>query len=105
MAGEKIEFRLKMSPGGPRKVADLLQIGDIARLRAEAAGRRDLRERVRAALPPPEAAHVVSARFDDDGRLAIGMDSAAWAARLRYSTPELFGKEIRVHVAAPGGDV
>ena len=90
-----------MSAGGPRRIGDLLQIGDIGRLGAEAAGRRDLREKVRAALPPHEAAHVVSARLDDDGRLTVGMDSAAWAARLRYSTSELLGKPIRVHVAAP----
>ena len=90
-----------MSAGGPRRIGDLLQIGDIARLRAEAAGRRDLAERVRAALPPHEAAHVVSARCDDEGRLCVGMDSAAWAARLRYSTTELLGKAIRVHVAMP----
>ena len=90
-----------MSAGGPRRLGDLLQIGDIARLRAEAAGRRDLKGRVRAALPPHEAAHVVSARLDHDGLLTVGMDSAAWAARLRYSTTELLGKRIRVHVAAP----
>jgi hypothetical protein len=92
-----------MSAGGPRRVGDLLQIGDIGRLGAEAAARRDLAERVRASLPPQEAAHVVSARLDDDGRLTVGMDSAAWAARLRYSTSELLGRQIRVHVA-PGGD-
>ena len=92
-----------MSAGGPRRIGDLLQIGDIGRLRTEAAGRRDLAERLRAILPPREAAHVVSARLDDDGRLAVGMDSAAWAARLRYSTTELLGRQIRVHVA-PGGD-
>lgn len=91
-----------MSAGGPRRIGDLLQIGDIGRLRAEAAGRRDLAERVRAVLPPHEAAHVVSARVDEEGRLSVGMDSAAWAARLRYSTTELLGKEIRVHVVAPG---
>jgi hypothetical protein len=80
----------------------LLQIGDIGRLKAEAAGRRDLAGQVRAALPAHEAGHVVSARLDDRGLLVIGMDSAAWAARLRYSTRELLGKEIRVRVAAPG---
>jgi len=102
MAGENIEFRLTMSADGPRRIGDLLQNGDIGRLRSEAAERRGLRERVRAALPAHEAAHVVSAGFDDEGRLSIGMDSAAWAARLRYSTTELLGKAIRVHVAAPG---
>jgi hypothetical protein len=91
-----------MNERGPRRIGDLLQIGDIGRLKAEAAGRRDLAGQVRASLPVHEAEHVVSARLDDEDRLVIGMDSAAWAARLRYSTRELLGKEIRVHVAAPG---
>jgi predicted nucleic acid-binding Zn ribbon protein len=91
-----------MSGGGPRRIGDLLQFGDIGRLKVEAEGRRELAGRVRAELPPHEAAHVVSARLDEDGRLVVGMDSAAWAARLRYSTAELLGKPIRVHVAVPG---
>jgi Dna[CI] antecedent, DciA len=94
-----------MSAGGPRRIGDLLQFGDIGRLRTEAAARRELAAQVRAVLPAPEAAHVVSARLDDQGGLVVGMDSAAWAARVRYGTSELLGRPvIRVHVTAPGGD-
>jgi hypothetical protein len=95
-----------MSAGGPRRISDLLQFGDIGRLKAEAAARRELAGRVRALLPPQEAEHVVSAHLDAEGRLVVGMDSAAWAARLRYSTRELLGKPVMVQVTAPsaGGD-
>lgn len=91
-----------MSAGGPRRIGDLLQFGDIARLTAEAAGRRELAGRVRAGLPPEEAAHVVSAHIDDEGRLVVGIDSAAWAARLRYRTAELLGRPLKVAVSQPG---
>jgi hypothetical protein len=91
-----------MSAGGPRRLGDLLQFGDIGRLKTEAAGRRELAGRVRAELSPDDAEHVVSAHLDAEGRLVVGMDSAAWAARLRYSTTELLGKTVRVRVAVPG---
>ena len=91
-----------MSSGQPRRLGDLLQSGDIGRLRDEAAGRRELATSVRAALPPEDAAHLVSAHLDEEGLLVLGMDSAAWAARLRYSTTELLGKVVRVRVAVPG---
>ncbi|HEY5665457.1 MAG TPA: DciA family protein [Gammaproteobacteria bacterium] len=92
-----------MSTGGPRAIGDLLRAGDISRLKAQAVERRELADKVRAELPEPEARHVVGAHFDDSGQLVIGMDSAAWAARVRYSTPELLGVSIRVRVAVPGG--
>jgi hypothetical protein len=91
-----------MSAGGPRRIGDLLQFGDIGRLRAEAAERRELAGQGRAALPSHEAAHIASAHLNTDGQIVVGVDSAAWAARLRYSTQELLGKPIRVQVAAPG---
>ena len=92
-----------MSLRGPRAIGDLLRAGDISRLRAEATARRELADKVREALPKPERDHVVGAHFDDDGQLVIGVDAAAWAARLRYSTPELLGASVRVRVAVPGG--
>lgn len=91
-----------MSLRGPRQIGDLLQSGDISRLGAEAKSRRELAARVREALPPDEALHVVSAHMDADGRLVVGMDSAAWAARLRYSMAELLGHALRVRVTVPG---
>jgi len=90
-----------MKVTGPRSLGDLLQSGDISQLRKEALVRRELAEEVRARLPEDQAAHVVSAHVADDGRLVVGVDSAAWAARLRYSTPELLGRTLRVQVTAP----
>jgi hypothetical protein len=92
-----------MSPGGPRSVDELLQSGDMSRLKNEARQRRELAAQVRSELPEAEAGHVVSAHLDDQGRLVIGMDSAAWAARLRYSVAELGGRTVRVRVSVPGG--
>jgi hypothetical protein len=88
---------------GPRAVGDLLQSGDMARLTREAAERRQLAAELRSRLPADEAAHLVSAHIDADGAVVIGMDSAAWAARLRYAAPELIGQPFRVRVTAPGG--
>ena len=82
-------------------MAELLQYGDISKLKAEAARRRNLAQEVRSLLPEAEAAHVVSAHMDTQGRLVVGMDSAAWAARLRYLDNELAGYRIRVKVAQP----
>jgi hypothetical protein len=90
-----------MSRSGPRQLADLLQSGDISRLKSESRQRHELTEEVRSSLPPAEAGHVVSAHFDDRGRLVVGMDSAAWAARLRYATSELLGRELKVRVTQP----
>jgi hypothetical protein len=43
---------------------------------------------VRAALPPALAKSIVSAGVEHD-QLTIGVDGAAWAARLRYLTDTL----------------
>jgi Dna[CI] antecedent, DciA len=93
-----------MRGGNPRSIGELLRSGDISRLRAEALERRELAARVRAELGEAEAGHVVGAHVDDQGRLVIGMDSAAWAAKLRYSLSELCGRRIKVVVAVPGGN-
>jgi hypothetical protein len=87
---------------GPRSVGDLLQSGDISRIRNEARERRSLLARVRAELPEAEAAHVVSASLDADNQLVVGVDSAAWAAKLRYERDSLLGRELRVRVVMPG---
>lgn len=91
-----------MTAREPRRLGDLLQSGDIGRLSAAAAERRELAGRVRAALAADDASHVVSAHLDEQGLLVIGVDSAAWAARLRYSTTELLGRPVKVRVAVPG---
>lgn len=53
---------------------------------------------VRAALPAPLAAQVAAAGFED-GRLSIGVTSAAWASRLRYALPGVRA-EIAVKLGA-----
>jgi hypothetical protein len=88
---------------GPRPIGELLRTGNISNIKAEAKARRELAARVRSELPAAEAAHVVGAHVDDAGCLVVGMDSAAWAARLRYSATVLLGKPLRVKVTAPGG--
>jgi len=74
----------------PKPLSELLNIsgkvlGDLHR-------RLDDRSRVlslvKAALPEKLAAEVVSAGIDQ-GKLSIGVSSAAWASRLRYLTADL----------------
>jgi hypothetical protein len=91
-----------MSREGPRGIGELLQSTKLSRLQAEVTERRELASRVRAVLPAEAAAHVAGASLDDEGRLVVAMDSAAWAARLRYSTDELLGLSLRVRVAVTG---
>jgi hypothetical protein len=79
-----------------------LQSGDIAKLVSQAAERRRLVAEVRAALPADEAEHVVSASTDAAGRLVVGVDSAAWAARLRYRVAELGRDDVHVRVVPKG---
>jgi hypothetical protein len=79
-----------------------LQCGDIGKLLSQAAERRRLVTEVKASLPAEEAGHVVSASTDAVGRLTIGVDSAAWAARIRYGVRELGHHDIQVRVVPKG---
>lgn len=45
--------------------------------------------RLRAALEPAMAEHVLAANVRDDGQLVVICDSSAWAARLRYESDRL----------------
>jgi hypothetical protein len=92
----------KTPPKGPRSLAELLQCGDIAKLLSQAAERRGLVTDVKASLPADEAEHVVSASTDAVGRLTIGVDSATWAARIRYRVRELGPDDIQVRVVPKG---
>jgi hypothetical protein len=87
-----------MTGKSPTKLADLLTKGRLARLGQEAERRRTTTERVRSALPPDEAEHLVSASTNDAGELVLVMDSAVWAARVRYRGPELGVERLRVRV-------
>jgi hypothetical protein len=80
----------------------LLQSGDIGKLLSQAAERRRLAAEVRALLPAEEALHVVSASTDAAGRLVVGVDSAAWAARVRYRVRELGRDAVDVRVVPKG---
>jgi hypothetical protein len=87
---------------GPRPLADVLQSGDIATLLSQAAERRKLVAEVRSRLAADEAEHVVCASMDAAGRLVLGVDSAAWAARVRYRARELGRGEVHVRVVPKG---
>jgi hypothetical protein len=83
-------------------LADLLQSGDMAKLLSQAAERRRLVTEVKASLPADEAEHVVSASTDAEGRLIVGVDSAVWAARVRYRAGELGRDDVQVRVVPKG---
>jgi len=92
-----------MKSDGPRSLADLLASGDFQRLRAEAGKRRTLTAEIQARLPEEVAAHLTGAHRDEEGRLVLMADSAAWAARIRFIADDagLGGAIVRV---APPGD-
>ncbi len=60
----------------------------LSQLREKLDERSRLLLQVRAAMPPPMVAFVLSAGLKDHV-LTIGTGSAAWASRLRYVTPQL----------------
>ncbi len=93
-----------MTDKSPRKLAEVLAGGRLAALGREAEQRRSTTERIRALLPPDEASHLVGASEGADGELVLVMDSAVWAARVRYRGAELGAARLRVKVApsAPG---
>jgi hypothetical protein len=92
-----------MRATGPTALGALLDTGRLAELRHEARERRRLTEQIRALLPADEAAHLLTASRGPDGGLVLGMDSAAWASRLRYCQPEIDGVAVTVKVVPPGG--
>jgi hypothetical protein len=74
----------------PKLVRELLGIpGKRLRELGDRLNERSLAlEQVRAAVPPNLTPHILSAGLEH-GRLTVGVTSAAWAARLRYSTAAL----------------
>jgi len=91
-----------MTDKSPKKLSELLATGRLAALGREAERRRTTTERIRALLPAEEAEHLLSASTNADGELVLVMDSAVWAARVRYRAAELGAKRLRVRVV-PGG--
>jgi len=86
-----------------RSLAELLESGQLGRLRQEADRRRSLAEEIRGRLPAEEAAHLVGAALAADGALVLLMDSPGWAARVRYMTAGLPYERVRVRVLPEGG--
>lgn len=92
-----------MKPSGPTQLKALLGTGRVGALGAEARERGRFAERIRGLLPADEAAHLLTVGRDADGRLVLGMDSAAWASRVRFRHPELDGLPVTVRVVPPRG--
>lgn len=90
-------------PSKPEKLQDLLgnRSGGLGKVLARAASLEALTDRVAARLPGPEAEHIVAVSADAE-RLVVTVDSAAWAARLRFME-----KEIRAAIGdcAPSGQL
>lgn len=85
--------------GGLHQAGELLPASGprLAALKARSQARARILEHVRAALPTPLAATVVSAGLEH-GRLSVGVAGAVWATRLRYVTDTL-----RTQVSAATG--
>ena len=86
----------------PRKLAEILGQGALARLGQEAQHRRTTTAEIRRQLATPEAEHLVSATINAAGELVLVMDSPAWAARVRYACAQLPHARIIVKVQPPG---
>ena len=82
----------------PRHLSELMNAGPLARVMREADRRRMETVRIRALLPPEEAAHVVSAATNEAGELVLVMDTPSWAARVRYCLNALPGGDVKIRV-------
>lgn len=80
---------MKKSPKAPQ-LKDLLAAGagGLAPVLARAARLEALTARVVAALPPDVAGHIIAVSAGQKG-LVVTVDSAAWAARLRFMENEV----------------
>jgi hypothetical protein len=90
-----------MKSSGPKSLGDLLQSGSLGTLAEQGRQRRELTARIRAALPPDEARHLVAAELDGSEELTLTMDSPEWAARVRYRAQGLGGR-VKVRVLPRG---
>lgn len=90
-----------MKSNGPRSLGDLLESDSLRKLAEQGRQRRELTARIRAALPPDEAGHLVAAELGSGGELMLTMDSPVWAARVRYRAQGL-GSRVKVRVLPEG---
>jgi hypothetical protein len=86
-------------PDTPRPLAELLRGGSLAALVEEASERRALTAQARKWLSEEEGPHLVAASRDPDGVLVLTMDSAVWAARVRYRAGADGSPGLRVKVS------
>ena len=94
----------------PAKLAELLTSGsqNLGRLLARTRELEALTGRVRGALPTPDSEHVIAVSVDEH-ELVVTVDSAAWAARLRFSESDIraavgepaLGRKLVVRVRQP----
>jgi Dna[CI] antecedent, DciA len=91
-----------MTDKSPRSLAEVLATGRLGALGREAEQRRTTTERIRLLLPPDEAEHLVTASTNPAGELVLVMDSAVWAARVRYRGEELGVARLWVRVLPTG---
>ena len=91
-----------MSAHARQLASELLNAGNLGRLACESRRRQDIAEDVRQRLPDKEAAHLVAANTDEEGRLVLVMDAPVWAARVRYMARELGEDRIKVRVLPRG---
>lgn len=91
-----------MNPMPANSLAELLNTGSLGRLATESRRRQDIADEVRRRLPEKEAAHLVAANTDEEGRLVLVMDAPVWAARVRYMARELGADSIKVRVLPRG---
>ncbi len=63
--------------------------GPLGKVVGRARAMEDLAARLRAALDPGTAPHLVAANVREDGELAVVCSSPAWAARLRFESEAL----------------
>jgi hypothetical protein len=74
-------------PGPLKPLSELVSAG-FTRLAQQAEAARDLTERARRVLPEELRPHVLSAARRGDA-LVVRVDSAAWAAQVRYAGARL----------------
>jgi hypothetical protein len=83
--------------GNPKSLSELLIKGGkrLSVLKVQATERSAILEQVRATLPANLAQRVMTAGLAD-GELSLGVSTAAWATRIRYSADKILG-EIGKH--------
>ena len=90
------------SPHARQFPSGTTELRSLGKLTAESRRLQDLADSIRERLPEEEAAHLVAANTDGEGRLVLVMDASVWAARVRYMARELGEDRIKVRVLPRG---